>query len=391
MPRPAHQSRSIPARHRRRARAAPCSPAAFTLVEMLVALAVMAVVMGALTSAVVIGSRAVPKPGDPIAASIEAAAEVNALADDLRYATAFSAMQARAVEFTVPDRTGDSVAELLRYEWSGTAGDPLLRQMNGGAWASAIPSVTSFSLRYNTKSVTTTTQAPVIVTSPELQFSYFNGWLLVIPTYSSIAVGPTTYGAEFCTIDQVSFPADATNIRVTRVQLMLQKVATSGSLTVAVHKPAVAGSPEPLATPIGTPATVSVSSLPTSFAWFDVAMPSDVVLSKSDTELVVVVKGTVTNAAYWRMYTSTSAPKDNSPTAIWTTDGGATWNPNRSARYKNDYLFYIYGTYDTESVQDTSVTTHFMRSVGVSLQPAGAGATPVATAAPVYAQPQVNP
>jgi prepilin-type N-terminal cleavage/methylation domain-containing protein len=374
----------VTSRHRHRA-------AGFTLLELTVALTVMAILMGAMTSAVLIASRAVPTSNDPVVATLAAGSEVDALADDLRYATAFAVLQPHVVQFSVPDRTGDGSPEEIRYEWSGTPGEALRQQMNGGAWADVVPSVQSLALNYNTKTVTTISEVPGTTTSPEMVFSYFNGWPGVSPTYSSVALTPTAWGAEFFTIDQVSFPPDAQNVRISRVQLMLQKVAASGSITVGIHAPAAAGSPQPGPNPLGTPATVPVSSLPVTFGWVDIAMPPDVIVPNSSTQLVIVVKGTVTNAACWRMFTSTSAPKDSSPTGLLTTDGGSSWQPNKSAQYKNDYPFYAYGTYQVDSTQEVTTTTYYLRSVGISLRVAGATGPLIGTAVEVYTQPRVTP
>jgi prepilin-type N-terminal cleavage/methylation domain-containing protein len=364
--------------------------AGFTLVELLVAMTVMAILMGALTSAVLIASRAVPAANDPVVATLAAGSEVDTLADDLRYATVFTVLQPHAVQFTVPDRTGDASPEDIRYEWSGVPGEPLRRQMNGGAWVVVVPNVQSLALSYNTKAVTTTSEVTATITSPETLFSYFNGWAGVTPTYNSHPLGPATWGTEFFTIDQASFPPNSKNIKISRVQLMLQKVAASGSITVGIHQPAASGSPEPAANPIGSVATVPVSSLPATFGWVDINMPADVLVGSS-IQLVVVAKGTVTNAAYWRNFSSTAAPKDSTPTGLWTTDGGASWQPKTNSRYQNDHPFYAYGTYEIETTEEVTTATYYLRSVGIALQATGTSSPRIATAVEVYAQPQVTP
>jgi hypothetical protein len=352
---------------------------------------IMTILMGGMTSAVLIASRAVPPANDPIVATLAAGSEVDTLADDLRYATVFAVLQPHVVQFTVPDRTGDGSPEEIRYEWSGVPGEPLRRQMNGGAWAVVVPSVQSLALSYNTKAVSTTSKVTTTTTTPEMLFSFFNGWPGVSATYSSNALGPTTWGTEFFTIDQVSLPSDAKNVRISRVQLMLQKVAASGSITVGIHLPVGAGNPEPAASPIGTSATVALSSLPATFGWVDITMPPDVVVPDLIRECVIVAKGTATNAAYWRMFTSTSAPKDSTPTGLWTTDSGSTWQPAKNSQYKNDFPFYAYGTYQVDSTQDVTTTTYYLRSVGIALQVAGTTGPLIATAVEVYSQPQVTP
>lgn len=362
-----------------------------TLLELTFTLVVMAILMGAMTSAVLVASRAAPPASDPVVAALAAGTELDTLADDLRYATAFAVLQPNAVQFTVPDRTQDAAPEEIRYEWSGTPGDPLRRRVNGGAWSIVVPKVGTLALSYNTKPVNTTSTVTTTVTSPEVQFAYFNGWPGVSPTYSSLAVGPTTYGGEYFLIDQGLFPADAQNIKVSRVQLLFQKTLVLGSVSVGIHPVAAAGSPVPAASPLGSTASVSYLSLPASFAWVDVALPSDVVIPDASAGYVIVVKGSLLNTANWRMYSSSSAPKDAAPTAIWTTDGGGSWQPNKSSQFRNDFPFYVYGTYESQTTQEVTTTTYFLRSVGVTLRVAGSSGPPIATAVQVYAQPQVTP
>ncbi len=369
----------------------PHTAAGFTLGELLVSITIMAILLGAMTSAVLIASRAVPAANDAVIATLAAGSEVDTLADDLRYATAFATLQPHSVQLTVPDRTGDTAPEDIRYDWSGVPGEPLRRQMNGGAWTVVVPSVQSLALSYNTKTTSTTSKVTTTITSPETLFSLFDGWPGVSPSYNSIVLSPTSWGAEFFTIDQVSLPQNAKNISITRVQLMLQRASVSGSVTVGIYRSVGGGNPQPSANPIGTPATVSVSVLPASYGWVNITMPADVVVANLNNEFVIVVRGSVTYAAYWRNLNSSAAPKDLTPTGLWSTDSGSTWQPKTSLRYQNDHPFYAYGTYQVDATEDVTTTTYYLRSVGISLRVPGATSPLIATAVEVYAQPQVTP
>jgi hypothetical protein len=57
---------------------------------------------------------------------------------------------------TVPDRTGDSVDETIRYSWSGTAGDPLVYQFNGGTSLSLASNVQQFNVSALARSIAAT-------------------------------------------------------------------------------------------------------------------------------------------------------------------------------------------------------------------------------------------
>ena len=70
------------------------------------------------------------------------------LALELRYARSFVQRSANEVEFTVADRNNDASEETICYCWSGTPGDPLTRQYNGGTVVEILPNVHDFDLDY---------------------------------------------------------------------------------------------------------------------------------------------------------------------------------------------------------------------------------------------------
>ncbi len=126
--------------------AAPACRRAFTLVELMVGMAVMSVLLVGLASAVVIASRSLPGPQSRLERTVRAAAALDGLLEDLRLATWFLDHTDTATTFAVPDRNGDGRPEWIRYAWSGTPGDPLTRQISGGAVATVLTDVRQFSL-----------------------------------------------------------------------------------------------------------------------------------------------------------------------------------------------------------------------------------------------------
>ena len=81
-------------------------------------------------------------------------------ADELRYATIIIQQTPQILEFVVADRNADGTAEKIRYEWSGTAGDPLRKTINGGTSVDVLTSVNAFSVTFQQKSKTTTLTPP---------------------------------------------------------------------------------------------------------------------------------------------------------------------------------------------------------------------------------------
>src|SRR6476659_7316558 len=94
---------------------------AFTLIEMLISLAIMTVIAAALGSTIVLASRALDQQAGPGASTVAARRATALLLGEAAGATAFSDRTATAVTFTVPDRDGDGTPETIRYAWSGVA------------------------------------------------------------------------------------------------------------------------------------------------------------------------------------------------------------------------------------------------------------------------------
>lgn len=125
----------------------------FTLVEMILSMAVMTVLLGGISSALIIAGRAVPDLETPLKARTDGYYAAEALAGELFAARTISYRTANVVEFTVADRNADSSAETIRYSWSGVAGQPLTRQYNNGTIATMLENIYQFDLRYDMESV----------------------------------------------------------------------------------------------------------------------------------------------------------------------------------------------------------------------------------------------
>jgi len=105
----------------------------FTLAELVASMAILTILMGAMTSVIVVASHAIPDVEDPVQVKLATMDVVDQIGRELYYATSITEATATAITFTVPDRGhGAAGPETIRYAWSGTTGDPLTRQYNGG-------------------------------------------------------------------------------------------------------------------------------------------------------------------------------------------------------------------------------------------------------------------
>ncbi|MCB9844946.1 MAG: prepilin-type N-terminal cleavage/methylation domain-containing protein [Phycisphaeraceae bacterium] len=103
----------------------------FTLIEVVMASAVLGIVVLGLGSALMLAGKAATTGDGPGAGVVEASEGLGLLASDLSEATSFRSVSSTEIGFIVPDRTGDGEGEEITYKWEGHAGDPLLREVNG--------------------------------------------------------------------------------------------------------------------------------------------------------------------------------------------------------------------------------------------------------------------
>ncbi len=123
---------------------------AFTLTELIVSAAILSILAAGMMSAVLVASHAMPCADNAAVVNAEAIEIVDQIAGDLMYATAVDEAQSAAITVTVADRGhGSAGPETIRYAWSGTPGDPLTREYNGGSPVAVCQHVENFSLTYS--------------------------------------------------------------------------------------------------------------------------------------------------------------------------------------------------------------------------------------------------
>ena len=369
----------------------------FTLVELTASVAVMSVLTVALGSAMILATQAVPKSGNPLRATVQASLITDQIAGDLHCALSFTDRSAKVVEFFVPDRNQDGFPETVRYEWSGSPGDPLAYRYNGVTVVDLAEDVCQFELTYTVETGTEMTTEVVTADSEEILLDYFDGWAGITPDCAPRVVMTSEYF-------MAGIPDDVDQLRITRAKVMMRQVAGgSGSRSVAIHEAVGGGNPEPLPSPIGTPVTVLNSLLPSTpcvtscmdceagdfqFEWVELTF-SDVVIDSPGKAYCIVTNGTTPTAGEVLYYFSRDAPTD-SPVGLWSTDGGASWDPAANKRSQNDILFYAYGSYKSTSSQEVELSRDFVVAVGIGLRIGEHAASRVETAVQVLNAPEVT-
>lgn len=241
------------------------SRSAFSLIELVAAMAVSGILMVALGSAMSIASKTLTLDRSDVKHNIEAAEVLNQILDELATAHDFVQRSATVIEFTVPDRTGDFQDDVIRYEWTGGPGNPqpLTRQLNGGDIVTIAEQVREFDLSYLTKIVDGRPPPgppPLIEGDEILLASNFNA-----PGSKTGAFGLSddTFVGQYFT---PNLPANTVHYKVTRVRFVAED-GGNGDLIVKMHE-ADAGK---LPTTLLETQTFAVNQLPGAFDWVEVS------------------------------------------------------------------------------------------------------------------------
>jgi len=315
----------------------PCRRTGLTLAELLVSVSILAVIATGLGSTILIASRATQ-----LATAAEATSPTDAsarLAADLQLATAFSERTDTAATFTVPDRDGDGMPEQLRYEWSGTPGDPLTLAYNNGAPKVVAENVQQFALSWLLS--TEGSPTPVPQESDEMLLIYHEN----VPgtgTIRSVNVSSTTFrGTYFLPV----LPTNVISWKVTRV-LFRGKQINGGPATVYAQIRTADENQFPSGTVLESLSRPG-SALPGSWSWIEVPFTSVAEIDPEQGLCFGIGQGPGSASAKIRfegmLSQATTTPQAH---YVYTTDGGSTWQM-KTPEYKADFLFYVYGTVTT--------------------------------------------
>ncbi|MEE8170529.1 MAG: prepilin-type N-terminal cleavage/methylation domain-containing protein [Phycisphaerae bacterium] len=121
---------------------------AFTLVEVMTASIITAVLTIGMASTIMFAMEAADDSDNPQIAALQAGEVLHRILRDLEEAVTVTQRDAVSIEFFVPDRTGDAVMDRIRYDWGGTPGDPLTYKINGGSAVVLAADVHKLDFRY---------------------------------------------------------------------------------------------------------------------------------------------------------------------------------------------------------------------------------------------------
>lgn len=304
----------------------------YTLLEIVVALPIMALLMAGLGAAIKLAAQSVPNGTTTSSATLSAREVLDLITSDLTYATAIStdvttSGAAHQLTFNIPDRDGQAPStETITYSWSGTAGAPLTRTFNGTTTTIA-SSVQEFTLAYDKR-------------ASALPTSYSAGAETLLISSDGFTLFPTNNNVTSSTwFGQYFQPILASNVHswnVTRAQLYLKSSSSTDGQNLVQIRNASGGLP---GTSTLAQTTLLESSLVGSYKLTSIGFSSCPYVSPAVGLCLVVqwqANGTSCVAQGW----GSSALNSNE---VSTTNGGTSWQAPSSSALK----YYIYGTVQT--------------------------------------------
>ncbi len=283
---------------------------AYPLMEVVVSLFTVSVLSVGLSSSLFLATKGLSS-SESTRVGLNATSGLASLEADLREAKTLTSYTSTQITATVPDRTGDSIDDQIQYTWSGTAGAPLERRINGGVARQVVPDVQQIDVdsRIDTKSTTATTSFTTsTVHSQSLSSST-----------ADREVSSTTYFGQFF---YPTLPANCVSWRPTQVSVQLRKETSNTSGTISIVVYATPPNGWPTSTIVGS-GTLDVSSWnTTTYALRDVPITSTMSLSPSQGVTFVVSKGTVPSN---RKIEVQSTGVTNASGMMTSTDSGSTW------------------------------------------------------------------
>lgn len=329
-------------------RAAPSCRVAFghTLLEMLLSLVLLSIVMASVGSAVMFASQAVPDDSSPAGSLLVDSKVLNRIAEDLSSAQYIIEQTSQAVTIVVPDRSGDSIPDRIRYVWSGVQGEPLFYQFNDEAAVALIDSVQVFSLSFESTTVADTLPGALRRGDSEVLLAQETS-LLANGTGLSAA---TAMNQPF----EPTLSSGAVAYEPTRLDWYTnQRNTTDGVVPIAIQ--ALDGF-----SPVGeahATATVQEIDLPASASWHEVPFTTTSWISAEDERAIVFKSGEGVSSRAMMYYKADSTPYNVS------SDSGASWGQGGSG----SLLYRLYG-YEISLGNETNVSQDHAKAVTVALQ-----------------------
>lgn len=147
----------------------------FTLLEMVIAIGISAILIAAVSSSILLSAKTLTLHDSNAAKSSKSVSVLADIEADLQLALEFHAREAGRVDFSVPDRDGDGLPERIEYTWNDQGDLSLVKSVTLSSLATSISSVVAvnvdaFDLEFLTKTNGELPSSEYYVSDPHLLF-----------------------------------------------------------------------------------------------------------------------------------------------------------------------------------------------------------------------------
>lgn len=325
-------------------------------------MATSAVLLVGMASVIVIAGRGADLAG-PTADTIRASELAHELMDEIRYAIFVTDRSDNMIQFAVADRDADGQPEVVRYEWSGTPGDPLTRTINHGTADTVADDVYDFTLSYNVREKTE--EFVGLVESNETLLIQYTG----SDYLRGRVITPSNWLGQYFHPDDFnpSLPADTTSWKVTKIQFVARIESAAVSEASIQLRPAT-GDCKPTSTVLAE-VPMYENTLSSSYSWETFTYANAPALSPNAGICMVIklISGQSAGRIRYDDYGGIGR--------VWTYNSGASW----SISSNDDSMQYkVYGKYKTPGDTQT-VTRRYLTGVNLAMQIGDSGYSKVDT------------
>lgn len=323
--------------------------AGFSLVELVLACALLAILLAAGRGAIGLANKAARSPS--LEGSMALSAALNDITADVGCATQILTSTPNSIGVLVPDRNGDGEDDSIEYSWSGVSGAPLSRTVNGGAAEPVVPSVHAFAID--------STQQTITIPDPSAKVTerLVGGNSTTSSLRGSIISASNFRAASFI---PANLGTGATSWNLTRVRVMVRQSAPiTGSFSVQVQ---ATNAQVPSGVVLGE-VSIAESDISSSFAWKDIAFSTITNLS-TVAPIAIVVKRLSPAIEPCEVQATGSGGAMVSGNAYFSSsNAGSSW-----AAVSGEDL--IYGVYGTPNAPTPTTTATGLRSVRITAESA---------------------
>lgn len=338
----------------------------FSLIELVAAMAITTILLGAIASTVAIATKAIPQASDAFSAPMNAGRVVDQMAGELESALLVLQQTPTSITFSVPPRNGDATPEKISYSWAGPSGAPLLRRYNSGQAIAILDSVDQFSL---TPVIVTSTESYPGVATEDATDS------LLIDNSATSGTGNSNVNANNC-IGQLfsssSWPTGVVGWRPTRVQFMAE---TSGLIATTNILMGLPQGNSTSVVPYPQQYSITAITLLSSFGWQQFSFSGiDRLAPAAGVCLLVEGASGGTN--------SMVVENNNLPGLLQTANGGSNWNyiSNKAM------VSQLFGKL-TRSTTTQYATSKYLSALAITLRPGKSTNPSVTTTAQLLNRP----